>query len=118
RWQVSASEPLSYVLRMESCVAPSQTCQTAPCLRHPRVLWLHAVRKIRRKVLPRIRDRMLDQFLRRTRGDHVPSRVAALWSQVDDPVGGLEHVQVVLDDQHAASGVDQLAKGSQKFVDV
>jgi hypothetical protein len=36
-----------------------------------------------------------------------PPPIAALRAQVDDPVGGLDHVQVVLDDDHGVAVVAQ-----------
>ena len=37
----------------------------------------------------------------------LPPRVAALGAEVDDPVGRLDHVEVVLDDEHRVARVDQ-----------
>ena len=38
-----------------------------------------------------------------------PPRVAALGAEIDDPVGGADHVEVVLDDEQRVAGVEQLA---------
>src|SRR5438128_8127786 len=51
--------------------------------------------------------RMRRQLFRRP-GRHDPAAgVAALRPQVDDPVGGLHHVQVVLDDYHRVAGLHE-----------
>src|SRR5262249_45722154 len=39
----------------------------------------------------------------------------AFGPQIDDPVGRLDYIQVVLDDQHRAAGLDQLAEGSEQL---
>ena len=38
--------------------------------------------------------------------------------EVDHPVGGLDHVEVVLDEQHRVAGVHQVAEDTQQLVDV
>src|ERR1700731_216965 len=40
-------------------------------------------------------------------GDDPPAAVAAFGSEVDDPVGALDDIEVVLDDQHGVAGVDE-----------
>jgi len=40
---------------------------------------------------------------RRPRRDDLPARVAALGTEVDDVVGGLDHIHVVLDEQHGVA---------------
>src|ERR1017187_8233440 len=35
--------------------------------------------------------------------DHAPAGGAAFGSEIDDPIGGFDHVQVVLDDDQAAA---------------
>ena len=43
--------------------------------------------------------------LRRADRDNLTARLAALRAEIDDPVGRLEHVESVLDDEQAVSGV-------------
>ncbi|MBN1875459.1 MAG: hypothetical protein JXA33_14610 [Anaerolineae bacterium] len=50
---------------------------------------------------PRITPRHLCHLLRRPLRDHQPAGVAAFWAEVYHPVGGADHVQVVLDDDHS-----------------
>src|SRR5687767_7776333 len=49
----------------------------------------------------------LRDILRRARGHDRPATRAPLGSQIDDPVRGLDHVEIVLDDEHRVSLVDQ-----------
>ena len=46
------------------------------------------------------------------------ARIAAFRPQVDQPIGGADHVEIVFDDQQRMAGVDQTPKGSQQFRDV
>ncbi len=56
--------------------------------------------------------------LGRPLGDHPAAAGAALRPHVDDPVGGLDDVQVVLDDDHRVAGVDQPAEDPEQLADV
>ena len=49
-------------------------------------------------------------FFGRAGGDDPAAAVAAFGPEVDDPVGRLDHVQVVLDDQHRVAGVDEVVQ--------
>ena len=46
--------------------------------------------------------------------DHVAARVAALGAQVDDPVCGADHVEVVLDHHQRMAGGDEAAEGVEQ----
>ncbi len=50
-------------------------------------------------------------LLRRALGDHQATARAALRPHVHDPVGGLDHVEVVLDDDDRVALVDQVRRG-------
>ena len=50
--------------------------------------------------------------------DDLAARVAAFRAEVDDPVGGADHVEVVLDHDQRMAGVDQPAEGLQQLRDV
>jgi hypothetical protein len=43
----------------------------------------------------RIAALLLDDFLRRAGGDDLAAAVAAFRAEVDDPVGGLDHFEIV-----------------------
>ncbi len=57
-------------------------------------------------------------FLGGAGGDDLAAGGAAFGAQVDDPVGGLDDVEVVLDDDQRAAAVDELAEGDQELADV
>ena len=50
--------------------------------------------------------------------DDRPAPEAALGAEVDDPVGRLDDVEVVLDDQHGVAGVDQARQHGEQPADV
>jgi hypothetical protein len=50
--------------------------------------------------------------------DDPPTAFAPLRPQVDDPVGGLDHVQVVLDDHHGVAVAHQAVQHLEQHVDV
>ena len=45
--------------------------------------------------------------------DDVAAKFAAFGAQINDPVGGFDDVQVVLDDQERGARFEQLAEGSE-----
>ena len=51
-------------------------------------------------------------------GDDLAAAGAAFGAHVDDPVGGLDDVEVVLDDEEGAAAVDELAEGGEELGDV
>ena len=57
-------------------------------------------------------------FLRGSGGDDFASAVAAFGPHVDNPVGRLDDVQIVLDDQQRAAAIDELAEGVEELAHV
>ena len=51
-------------------------------------------------------------------GDDLAAAFAAFGAEVDDPVGGLDDVEIVLDDDERAAAVDELAEGGEQLGDV
>ena len=49
---------------------------------------------------------------------HAAPPRSALGAHVDDPVGGLDHIEVVLDHQHRVAQVDQAVQHFEQFADV
>ena len=47
-----------------------------------------------------------------------PPPIAPFGPEVDDPVGGLDHIQVVLDDDDRVARVDQSVQHLEQLVDV
>src|SRR5918995_1503170 len=65
-----------------------------------------------------VRSRVLDDLLRRAGDNYLPALVAAFRPEVDDPVGGLDHVEIVLDHEQAVACLQQLAERRQQLGDV
>src|SRR5437867_2061091 len=61
----------------------------------------------------RLRDR-----LGRALGDDLTAFLTALGPEVDHVIRGLDHVQMVLDDQDGVAGVDQAVEHAQELLDV
>ncbi len=64
--------------------------------------------------LTRVAARRLGDLLRRALGDDGAALVAALGTEVDDPVGRLDHVEVVLNDDDRVALLDQTAQNLQQ----
>ena len=60
----------------------------------------------------------LGDILGRAGRDDAPAAVAAFGAEVDDPVGGLDDVEVVLDDDDGVARVDQLVQHFEELCDV
>ena len=68
--------------------------------------------------LPRVTPLNLGHCLGCPLGHDTATRVATLGAQVDDPVGGLDDVEVVLDDDDGVARVDQALEDRQQHADV
>ena len=55
-------------------------------------------------------------MLWRSLGDDRAASIAALGTKVDDPVAGLHHIEVVLDDDHRVTFVDESLQHQQQLV--
>ena len=71
-----------------------------------------------RQVLARRRTGVAGDLLGRALGDDPAAAVAALGPEVDDPVGGLDDVEVVLDDEDRVAAVDQAMEDLEQLLDV
>ncbi len=49
---------------------------------------------------------------------HVSPLFASFRAEVDDPVGGLDHVEVVFDDEHAVAVFHEPVQHGEQFLDV
>src|SRR5580704_770513 len=65
-----------------------------------------------------MRLRVTRDLFWRARRDDLAALIAALGPQVDEPVGGFDDVEIVLDDDERRAGVEQLAECGEKFGDV
>ena len=57
-------------------------------------------------------------LFRRADGHNLTTRLAPVRPEVDDVVGRLDHVEVVLDDQQRVPGLDQFSERGKQFRDV
>ena len=57
-------------------------------------------------------------FLRRALRDDLSAFVARFGTKVDDPIGALDHVEVVFDDDHRMTGVNQTLEHLEEHADV
>src|SRR5450631_3844893 len=76
------------------------------------------LRQHRRQKLAGITPRRLDDILRRAPGDDFAAAVAAFGAEVDHPVRGFYHLEIVLDHHHGISLRHQLVQHFQQFLDV
>src|SRR5216683_2413156 len=70
------------------------------------------------QILPRPRPLRLRDLLRRSRCYHVTAALAAFRTQVDDPVRGADHVEIVLDHEQRPAVFDQPLKRPEQLGDV
>ena len=61
---------------------------------------------------------MRAHLVRRAGADDFPARIAAFRTEIDDPVRGADHVEIVLDHHHRMPGDDELAQGGEQLGDV
>src|ERR1700694_1546142 len=75
-----------------------------------------------RQILPQISSRVrrfhFHDLFRRSCRDTITTRIAALRSQINYVIRGLDHVEVVFDHQKGSAGVNQSAERGQQFVEV
>src|SRR5437588_5432686 len=60
------------------------------------------------KIPARDTARIRGDLFRRSHRHHLTAAVAALGAEVDEVVGGLDELQVVLDDEHGIASVDEV----------
>ncbi len=58
------------------------------------------------------------QLFGRAAGDDLAAGFAAFGPEIDEPIRGADHVQVVLDDEHGVTRIDQAAERAQQLRDV
>ncbi len=63
---------------------------------------------------PGMRPNRSSHLFRRALGNHLAAGLAALRPQIDDPVGCLDDVEIVLDHDHAVALVDQAVQHLQE----
>ncbi len=60
----------------------------------------------------------MGQLFRRAHGHHLPAARSPLGAHVDQPVGGFDHIQIVLNDHHGVARIHELVQHLQQQVDV
>src|SRR5437016_5005966 len=70
------------------------------------------------EIAPRGRIGAAGNMLRGSLRDHAPAPVAGSRSHLDHPVGSLDDVEMVLDDEHGVAGVDQPVEHAAQRSDV
>ena len=79
------------------------------------VLAAGAAREHRLEELPGIARRVARDIFRRAGRNDLAAAVAAFGAEIDDPIGGLDHFEIVLDDNHGVAGLDQLVQHIKKL---
>src|SRR5256885_4405922 len=70
------------------------------------------------EVLAGVRPAVAHDLFRSAGGDDFAALIPAFRAEVDDVIGGLEYVEVVLDDDHGVAGVDQAMQDVQQPLDI
>src|SRR5712692_7482747 len=94
------------------------THAAAPRPSRPLALALAGAREVGPQVLSGVARRHLGHLLGRAGGDDAATGGAALGAEVDDPVGGLDDLEVVLDDDYRVAGVDQRLQDVEQLADI
>jgi hypothetical protein len=83
-------------------------------------LWhsYHSLLQQRRQILAREAALGLGDLLRRAFGDDLAALDAALRPQVEDPVGGLDDVEIMLDHDDGVALLDERVEDFEEFADV
>ncbi len=57
-------------------------------------------------------------MFRRALGNHLTTPISPLWTQINDPISILDHVQIVLNDDHRVPLINQTRQYRQQFLNV
>src|SRR5258708_10501224 len=84
----------------------------------PLALPLAGARQIRAEILPGMAVCGAGDLLGRAGGDDAAAPGAALRAEIDDPVGGLDDFEIVLDDDDRVAGLDQRLEDLEELADI
>src|SRR5271163_121022 len=70
------------------------------------------------QILASVRTRNLCDRLRRAHANDLATTRSAFRPEIDDPVGSLDHFQIMLDHENRTARIDKTAKSREKFADV
>ena len=65
-----------------------------------------------------MRLRVARDLFRRAGGDDLAALIAAFRAEVDQPIGGLDDVEIVLDDDERRAGFEKFAESGEELGDV
>src|SRR5262249_30609259 len=66
----------------------------------------HRILKQRLQILAGVGTRILHHIFGRAAGHDLTAAITALRPQIDDPVGGLDDLEIMLDHHHGIAGID------------
>ena len=75
-------------------------------------------REVGPEVLPGVAHLARGDVFRGAGGDDVAAGVATFGAEIDDPVGRFDHFEIVLDDQHRVTGLDQRVQHLEELADI
>src|ERR1700690_49959 len=65
-----------------------------------------------------MRLRIASDLLGSSGSDDASTFIAALGAEIDHPIGGFHHIEVVLDDQHGSAAFDKFAKRREQLLNI
>src|SRR5579862_5022500 len=71
-----------------------------------------------RQIFSGVRVRIARDLLRGAGGNDAAAGVSALGAEINDPVGGLDDVEIVLDDEDGSAALEKLAKRAEEFLNI
>ena len=92
-----------------------------PCLRlgrGQREIGDRAALQQRLEIMPGVAGLHRRHLLRRSFGHNHPALDAAFGAEVDDPVGGLDDVEIMLDHDHAVALLDEAVEDFEELADI
>lgn len=66
----------------------------------------------------RVADLARGDVLRSAARNDLTARVTGVWSEINDPVRTLDHIEIVFDNQHGTAGIHQSLEHLDQYTDV
>jgi len=57
-------------------------------------------------------------LFRRSGGDNFAAFVTSVWTEINHPIRGFDHVEIVFDHEHGMSGIDEALKNFQQHANI
>ena len=77
-----------------------------------------AVGQDARQELPGVGLAIAGDLFRCSRGDDLSALLPAFRPEIDQPIGGLDYVEIVLNDEKRGAGIEQFAESGEQLGDV